>query len=122
MAATAAALLQLPLDLRPPLDGLLAGVDLRLAPDRLGLAMGDLDTGAAAPDEERRGEHCPDGEPSERGDDCEQGRPCLQEEVSVYREIVPRLLTSGARPARPAPALGASDQRNAGVSFAWPGT
>ncbi len=61
------------LDLAPEPDGLLARLDLRLAADRLGLALGDVDARTAPKHQQRRSDACTESESDERRKRREHG-------------------------------------------------
>ena len=66
-------LADLVLDLAPELHSLLAGFDLRLAADRLGLALGDVDARTAPEDQQRRSDAGAKSESDERRKRREHG-------------------------------------------------
>ena len=90
-----APLLHLGLDLRPQLDRELARLDLRLAPDRLRLALGDVDARPAAEHQQRRRHGGAESESDERRNRSEHA-VLPPEGEGGFRDEASRVLTSGA--------------------------
>jgi hypothetical protein len=109
------------LDLGAERDGELARLDVGLATDGLGLALGDVDA-RAAPDQQDGGSHAgPEGETDERRKPSEHAVLPPEGEGGVPRRLVcPRGCSHPALGPRPRSGLGASDQDLAGGSSRTP--